>query len=250
MRLTLYLPHHSPVHDLHPVAKVAGLVALLIAAFFTETPARGLSLWVAIGALILLGKAHANLYRLRWLLALVFFMTWLVWALFLRTETAGWELGPLHPSLGSVSLGLAMAMRIAGFFALGILFLSTTRIEEFAFALRRVGVPSKVAFTFTLAFRLVPLFLDAAFTTLDAQRCRGLEITQGRWYQRARRYAVVIVPIFVGALRRADAMAMALEARGFQRRGTRTSYLRYRWRRKDTLCTLAAMGFTVVWILW
>jgi energy-coupling factor transporter transmembrane protein EcfT len=45
-------------------------------------------------------------------------------------------------------------------------------------------------------------------------------------------------------------MAMALEARGFQRRGTRTSYLRYRWRRKDTLCTLAAMGFAVLWILW
>ena len=98
------------------------------------------------------------------------------------------------------------------------LFLSVTRIEEFAYALTRLGLPYKVGFTMTMAFRLVPVFVDAAATVVQAQRCRGLDFERGRLWQRMRRYVPVIVPVFMGALRRADQMAMALDARGFQAR--------------------------------
>ena len=77
-------------------------------------------------------------------------------------------------------------------------------------------MPYKLGFTMTLAFRLVPVFLDAAVTVVQAQRCRGFNFDEGNLVQRARRYVPVIVPVFMGALRRADGMAMALEARGFQ----------------------------------
>ncbi len=248
MRLSLYLVRDTPVHALHPVAKVWALLALLVAAFVTSSAGRGLLLWLIVAGLLAWGRAGANVYRLRWLFVLVFAMTWLVWSLFLRTEGAWVEIGPLHPSWQSVQMGLGMAMRITSFFALGLLFLSTTRIEEFAYALRRCGVPPKVAFVFTLAFRLVPLFVEAALTVLDAQRCRGLDLSQGPWHQRARRYAMVIVPIFIGALRRADGMAIALEARGFQRAGTRTSYLRFRWTHRDSVASVCATLLAVAWL--
>jgi len=61
----------------------------------------------------------------------------------------------------------------------GILFLSTTKIEEFAYALTRVGMPYKLGFAMTLAFRLVPVFLDAAVTVAQAQRCRGFNFDEG-----------------------------------------------------------------------
>ena len=51
-------------------------------------------------------------------------------------------------------------IRLATFLVTGLLFLTTTRMEEVAYALGRLGVPYLVGFTLTLAFRLVPVFFD------------------------------------------------------------------------------------------
>src|SRR5690606_36584454 len=125
--------------------------------------------------------------------------------------------GPLHVSRTAPVFALGMALKLETFLAAGMLFLSTTRIEEFAYALTRLGMPYAVGFTMTLAFRLVPVFIDAALTVVQAQRCRGLDFERGSFVERVRRYVPVLVPVFMGALRRADQMAMALDARGFQR---------------------------------
>jgi energy-coupling factor transport system permease protein len=128
---------------------------------------------------------------------------------------------------------LGMATKLVVILCAGILFLSVTRIEELAYALHRVGLPYKIGFTMSLAFRLVPVFLDAANTVVQAQRCRGLDFDRGGLWERLRRYIPVIVPVFMGALRRADNMAMALEARGFQLQRERTTLARYEIREAD-----------------
>src|SRR5206468_3908909 len=78
----------------------------------------------------------------------------------------------------------------------------------------------------TLAFRLVPVFFDAALAVVQAQRCRGLELGRGGIVARLRRFVPILVPVLIGALRRADRMAMALELRGFNSGRPRTTYLR------------------------
>jgi energy-coupling factor transport system permease protein len=139
------------------------------------------------------------------------------------------------------------------FLGIGVVFLSTTKIEEFAYALTRVGMPYKVGFAMTMAFRLVPVFIDAAATVVQAQRCRGFNFDEGGVLQRMRRYVPVIVPVFMGALRRADGMAMALEARGFQSDRPRTSYERYTFGPRDTFalgCAAAGAGaYLALWYL-
>ena len=52
---------------------------------------------------------------------------------------------------------------------------------------------------------------------VDAQRLRGYDFDAGGPFERVRRYVPVIIPVFMGALRKANNMAMALEARGFGR---------------------------------
>ena len=84
----------------------------------------------------------------------------------------------------------------AGSLGAGILFLSTTRIEDFAYALTRLGMPYTVGFTMTMAFRLVPVFVDAATTVVQAQRCRGLDFERGGLWQRVLRYVPVMVPVW------------------------------------------------------
>lgn len=254
MRLYLYLDRDTWVHRLHPVVRLLGMIALFVTAFVIERPA-----WHALPAgLILLLLLHtgaaANVVRLRILFVMIFLMTLLIWTLFYGPDGRAplLELGPVLISRTAPWFALGMAIKLDLFLAAGILFLSTTRIEEFAYALTRVGMPYKLGFTLTLAFRLVPVFLDSAATVVQAQRCRGLDFDQGSLWQRLRRYVPVLVPVFMGALRRADNMAMALEARGFQTASRRTALQRYRLGLGDAaaLVGLAAITGTYLALWW
>jgi len=242
--LTLYVPGASPVHRLHPVTKLASLLTVVIAAFLVDRPLVLAPLLVALlGLLIAVGGAE-NLRRFRLLFLLTFVVTLVVWTFF-GGGTAG------TPTRAGFFLGLSTAVRLATFLAAGLVFLTTTRVEEVAYALGRLGVPYKVGFTLTLAFRLVPVFFDAAISVVQAQRCRGLTFDRGGPLTRLRRFVPVIVPVLIGALRRADRMAMALELRGFNSGRPRTTYLRARAHPRDAVAGVIAVGVLAVYVgLW
>ena len=251
MPLFLYIDRRTFLHRLHPVVKVLGMLCFFVAAFVSQRPAVMLPIAAGVAALIVWAGALPNVRRLRLLFILVFVMTFIVWTLFFRGGVPWLQLGPVSISTMGMHFALGMAIKLATFLAVGVVFLSTTKIEEFAYALTRVGMPYKVGFTMTLAFRLVPVFLDAAVTVIQAQRCRGFNFDEGNLVQRARRYVPVIVPVFMGALRRADGMAMALEARGFQSGRTRTAYEHFPFRLSDAaaLCVavIVAAGYVMLW---
>jgi energy-coupling factor transport system permease protein len=243
MPLTLYVPGASPLHRLHPVTKLAGLLAFVVAAFVVDQPLLLLPLSAAVGVLLVPAGGLVNVRRLRVMFVLVFVFSIVVWTFFYR--------GHFAPSRGGFLYGLSTAIRLDTFLAAGILFLSVTRVEEVAYALGRLGVPYTVGFMLTLAFRLVPVFFDAALAVFEAQRCRGLEVARGGLLHRLRRYVPVIVPVLIGALRRADRMAMALELRGFNSGRPRTTWLRARAGARDLVAgTLAAATAAVYVVLW
>ncbi len=252
MALYLYVDRDSGFHRLHPVAKLSGMLAFFVAAFVSERPALLLPLATVVALLLVRSGSLVNVRRLRVLFATVFFMTFLVWTLFSARGQPWVELGPVQIGPQSVWFALGMAIKLTTFLAVGTLFLSTTKVEEFAYALRRLGVPYKLGFTMTLAFRLVPAFVESGFTVVQAQRCRGFNFDEGSLLQRLRRYVPVIVPVFIGALRRADNMAMALEGRGFQLRTQRTFYLRYPFRGGDAaaIAVVAAVAGAYLWMWW
>jgi energy-coupling factor transport system permease protein len=244
MALTLYVPARSPLHRLHPVTKLAGLVAFVVAAFVVDRPLALLPLSAAVFALLVPAGGLANVRRLRVMFVLVFVFTVVIWTFFFR--------GTARPTWEGFYYGLSTGMRLDTFLAAGILFLTTTRVEEVAYALGRLGVPYTVGFTLTLAFRLVPVFFDAALAVVQAQRCRGLDLGRGGPVRRLRRFVPVLVPVLIGALRRADRMAMALELRGFNSGIARTTYLRARPGPADgvagMLLAATVVGYVALWI--
>lgn len=253
MLLRLYLDRDTAVHRLHPVVRVLGMGAFFVSAFAVERPGLMLPIVALLLALLAVTGAHANVRRLKPLFLMVFAMTFLIWTFFYGPDGRPplFEFGRVLVSGTAPWFALGMALKLTVFLGAGILFLSTTRIEDFAYALTAVGVPYKIGFTLTLAFRLVPVFLDAAGTVVQAQSCRGLDFGKGSVWQRLRRYAPVIIPVFMGALRRADNMAMALEARGFQSGRPRTSLQRYRFGAADALGLAVLIGMTSVYLyLW
>jgi energy-coupling factor transport system permease protein len=243
MPLALYVPAPTRLHRLHPVTKLGGLLAFVVAAFVVDRPLLLLPLAAGALALLVLAGGLGNARRLRVLFVLVFVFTLVIWTFFYGTV--------LVPTWAGFLFGLSTAIRLDTFLAAGILFLTVTRVEEVAYALGRLGVPYSVGFTLTLAFRLVPVFFDAALSVVQAQRCRGLDFGRGGLVARLRRFVPVIVPVLIGALRRADRMAMALELRGFNSGRARTTYLRARAGLADVVAGTVALGVAAGYVaLW
>lgn len=246
MALSLYVERPSAMHRRHPVAKVVAMVLLFVAIFVTDDP----RIVAPITVLILIGLGAAGafevVWRLRWLIVPIFVFTTVIWAVFYPAQAAG-----TTSRADAVRFGLGMALKLESFLLTGLLFLATTTVEEFAFGLTRLGVPYRAGFVLTLACRLVPVFLEAALTVVDAQRCRGLDLASGSVRTRIARYVPVIVPVFIGGLRRADQMAFALEVRGFSSGRVRTELPRPSFNVADALLVVAAAGVTAVYLwLW
>jgi energy-coupling factor transport system permease protein len=249
----LYLDHDTWVHRLHPLVRLLGMMSVFVAAYVVERPAWQLPILATLAVLLVWAGALPNVYRLRVLFILIFVMTFLIWTLFYGPDRAPplFTWGPITISHTAPWFALDMALKLDCFLGAGILFLSVTRIEEFAYALTRLGMPYKVGFTMTMAFRLVPVFVDAAVTVVQAQRCRGLDFDRGGLWARTRRYVPVIVPVFMGALRRADQMAMTLDARGFQAPVPRTVLEPYRVGWLDVLVAVVLIGAVAAYLgLW
>jgi energy-coupling factor transport system permease protein len=249
----LYLDRDTWVHRLHPLVRFCGMIAVFVTAYVVERPIWQLPVVAAVIALLWWTGALRNIYRLRYLFVLGFVTTLLIWTLFYGPDGAPplLRVGPITVSRTGPQYALGMALKLDTFLAAGILFLSVTRIEEFAYALTRLGLPYRVGFTMTMSFRLVPVFVDAAASVVQAQRCRGLDFERGNLWARVRRYVPVIVPVIMGALRRADQMAMTLDARGFQARTPRTVLEPYAVRWYDVAVALllcSAVGlYLVLW---
>ncbi len=240
--LGLYIERSGGLQRLHPTTKLVAMLTLFTAVFLSDRIAAIAPLTLAVALVAATAGATRNLWRLRLLLLMVFAMTFVLWSLFYPYGEPLVAWGPVRISAPGLDFATGTALKLTTFLCVGIVFLSVTKIEEFAYALQRVGIPYKLAFTITLTFRLVPVFLDSATSVVQAQRCRGLDFAGSGPIRRLRLYVPILVPVFIGALRRADGMAIALEARGFQRVGGRTSLAPYVASRADALAAIAVAG--------
>jgi energy-coupling factor transport system permease protein len=92
-----------------------------------------------------------------------------------------------------------------------------------------------------IALRFVPTLLDEARRIMKAQMGRGVEFTGGL-IARARSAVPILIPLFAGAFRRADDLALAMEARCYRGAEGRTKYLELRLSRADALALVLTGG--------
>ena len=155
------------------------------------------------------------------------------------------RIGSLTVTEEALRYGLAMAIRLNLLLLTGIIFLSTTRIEEVTVGLQALGMSFRVGFALSFAFRMVPLLFDAGATVVQAQRARGMDFESGGVIERVRRYAPLMIPMILSTIRGADLTAMALESRGFGAGYRRTSYLEFRWGVGDAVTLIVLVGISI-----
>ena len=238
MRINLYLDRRTLLYELHPQVKLAILAATFASIYAIDRPLAVAPVAAALAALLVAARAFANVRRFAVMFVAVPVATFIMWSLFYGYGRSGAAAFGAQPRSEAIEFAAGMALKLESFLAASVLFLSITRVEEFTEALRGLGMPYRMSFTIAMSFRLVPLFLGSALSVVAAQQARGLDFSRGNVFQRIGRYMPVIVPVFMGALRRADSMAMALEARGFSRSAPRTQYPRSRFGTTDFLASV------------
>jgi energy-coupling factor transport system permease protein len=206
---------------------VAGLLAL-----DPVTPA--LLLGATVLALALAGLPPATLARRTWPLAVSAGGVGLASVLAAGAVTAD-----------TLQLGLATAVRVVAVALPGIavvLVLDPTRLADTL--VQRFAVPPRFAYAALAALRLLPL-LAAEWTLIgQARRARGLEAGRGP-IRRLRAFAAAVLTLLVAALRRAVRLAEAMDARGLDHDGPRTSSRPQRWTTADAVVLVVAAATAV-----
>jgi energy-coupling factor transport system permease protein len=130
--------------------------------------------------------------------------------------------------------------------AAGMIFLSTTRNEEFVTGLIRLGLPYRVGFAISTALRMVPTIIGSVWTVVEAQKSRGHDLDAGGLVQRIRNHIPLLIPVFVSAMRNTHTFSMALESKAFGAHQTRTYWLDPRFKPADwVVVTLTFLLFVL-----
>lgn len=83
--------------------------------------------------------------------------------------------------------------------------------------LKRFGLPAhELAMMMTIALRFVPTLIEETDKIMKAQQSRGSDFTTGNLLKRLKSLIPILVPLFISAFRRADELAMAMEARCYR----------------------------------
>lgn len=129
----------------------------------------------------------------------------------------------------------------------------TDGIEHMLRPLSKIGFPShEIALMLSIALRYVPTLMDEALKIMNAQRARGVEFDEGNFIDRVKAMIPILIPLFVSAFNRAEEMAIAMEARGYQGGEGRTKYRQLAYSKNDAIVwatfivlTLGLMGLKI-----
>jgi energy-coupling factor transport system permease protein len=248
-----YYAGDSPLHRRDPRAKFVAVSALAVALFVRDSFA-GLAVYAAaaVVAYALSGVPLVWFWRafrpLLWLVALTF----VAQAVFAPGEPF-FNFWFVHLSWRGLELAAFLSLRLVVLVLIGSVLTLTTPsmaltdgLAWLGRPLRHLRVPTdELALMVTIALRFIPTLLVEMDTIMRAQRARGADFRHGGLRERTRSLVPVLVPLFVLSFRRADELALAMEARCYRPGAVRTRLHPLRGSWADAVL-LAATGAVIV----
>src|ERR671916_3020420 len=231
----LYLDRDTWVHRLDPRTKMLLLLGAFVLTFLFLNPLYGLAVLGLVVAFGAMARSLVNLKRIRFILVMIGLVTVVMWSVFSQGETPMF----LFVEWEALLYGIGVALKIVATIIAGMIFLSTTRNEEIATGLVKLGIPYRFAFAVSTAIRLVPTIVTTGLTIGQAQRSRGLDLDSGNIIQRIRKHVPLLVPVFVSTIRSTNVFSMALESKGFGAGSKRTFFLKTAMGWRDVLLLVA-----------
>ncbi|MFP3775399.1 energy-coupling factor transporter transmembrane protein EcfT [Enterococcus mundtii] len=250
-----YMPGDSFIHRLDPRAKLLASF-YFIGIIFLANNWQTYALLAAFTLFaVFLSKVDIKFFirGIRPLIWLILFTVGLQ-VLFTSGGETYWSWGIFNITQFGVMNGLFIFCRFVLIIFMSTLLTLTTPPLELSDAIEYLLRPLKVvrfpvhevALMLSIALRFVPTLMDETEKIMNAQRARGVDFGEGSLVQKMKAVIPLLIPLFVSSFNRAEDLATAMEARGYQGGEGRTKYRILHWHLQDTIVMVAFGLMTIV----
>ena len=248
-----YYQANSPIHRLDPRVKIGGTLLYVITLFFYKNFI-GYGLAILFLALVIRLSKVPFKFMVKGMKSILFLlMVTVLFNLFLTPGTPVVTLWKLKITQEGTELAVSMALRLT-LLVIGssLMTLTTTPnnltdgMEKMMGFLKVFKVPvHEVAMMMSIALRFIPILMEETDKIMKAQMARGADFESGNLIARAKAMVPLLVPLFVSAFRRANDLAMAMEARCYRGGEGRTKMKPLKYQKRDFFAYFLLIFFVV-----
>lgn len=250
-----YYPANSKIHSLDPRVKIVGTLLYLISLFTFKSIIGYVLATAFLLACVKLSKVPFK-FMVRGLKPIILLLLITVtFNLFLTPGGAVLlQMGPLKVTEQGLNTAVYMALRLI-YLIMGssLMTLTTTPnsltdgMEKLLHPLNKIKVPvHEIAMMMSIALRFIPILLEETDKIMKAQIARGADLENGNLIQKAKAMIPILVPLFVSSFRRANDLAMAMEARCYRGGEGRTKMKPLVYQKKDYIAYAIMICYVVV----
>lgn len=249
-----YFPGSSLMHRLDPRVKLLLTIAVIVLIFFVHT------YWgyLAVLAMLMLAVACSRIsvkFVLKGIKPMwfVILLTFVMNIFFLTGEKVLWQWGAVKIYQEGIEKAIELAIRLILLVMCSTILTLTTSPKEITDALESLLRPLKavhfpvheMALMMSIALRFIPTLMEETDRIMKAQTARGASFDSGGLMEKAKGMIPILVPLFVSAFKRADELALAMEARCYHGGDNRTRMKVFHVQLRDYLALLLFAGLCV-----
>jgi len=248
-----YYQTESTIHKLDPRVKLSGTILFIISLFIANNYIGYVVAALFLAVVIKISKVPFK-YMVKGMKSiLVLLLLSVVLNMFITQGEPLFTIWKLTVTKEGLRLAGFMAVRLT-FLVIGssVMTLTTTPnnltdgLESLLKPLKVVKIPvHEVSMMMSIALRFIPILLEETDKIMKAQIARGADFESGNLVKKAKSLVPLLVPLFISAFRRANDLAMAMEARCYRGGEGRTKMKPLIYKRRDYLAYLILLVYTI-----
>jgi len=241
-----FYPANSIIHKLDPRVKLFGTIAFIFMIFTIKNVGGYVLTAIALASVIKLSKIPVK-YMLKGLKTILFILIFTaVLNIFYTPGTILFEYKFIRITEEGIATAVKMAVRLV-FLIMGssVMTLTTTPnhltdgLERSLSPLKRIKIPvHEISMMMSIALRFIPILLEETDKIMKAQQARGADFETGNVFRRAKSLIPILIPLVISSFRRANDLAMAMEARCYHGGEGRTKMKPLKYYRYDYIAYL------------
>lgn len=249
-----YFPGNSFAHKLDPRTKLLSTLLFIVAIFFANSPVSygvlcAFTLFVILMSKLPFGMVLKSVKPI-WIILV---LTLCIHAFTTPGDTILYRYSFITVTQEGLTMGIKMCLRLVLLLLFSSILTLTTSpivltdgIECLLRPFKCIGVPAhELAMMMTIALRFIPTLLEETDRIMKAQTARGADFESGNIFERVKNMLPLLVPLFISAFRRADDLAIAMEARCYRGGDGRTRMHQLKYVGRDYVAFAAVLVLIV-----
>lgn len=251
-----YYPADSVLHKMDPRVKLVGTFAFLISLFLGDGKFSYGIATVFLAFVIWISKVPLKMILKGLKTILIVLLLTVSFNLFLTDGEVLYKAGFLKITKEGIYSAFFMGIRLT-YLVVGasLMTLTTTPndltdgLESILSPLKKIKIPvHEIAMMMSIALRFIPILMEETDRITKAQKARGADFDSGNLIKKAKAMVPLLVPLFISAFRRANDLAMAMEARCYRGGDGRTKMKPLQYERRDYIAYMVLGIYLAVMI--